>query len=108
MVQGSDAFLVVSPEHERIFRDAQWNKQQVKECLLALLMIPGEELIQGAGGMAEGLPEKLRDSVLCKFRDGGLNIVRAGGRAGLFSAIIAGWGASGSTGSVPVTRQIHS
>ena len=108
MVQGSDAFLVVSPEHERIFRDAQWNKQQVKDRLLDLLMIPGEELIQGAGGIAEGLPEKLRNAVLCKFREGGLNIVRAGGRAGLFSAIIAGWGASGSTGSVPVTRQIQS
>ena len=108
MVQGSDAFLVVSPEHERIFRDAQWNKQQVKDRLLDLLMIPGEELIQGAGGIAEGLPEKLRSAVLCKFREGGLNIVRAGGRAGLFSAIIAGWGASGSTGSVPVTRQIQS
>jgi hypothetical protein len=108
MVQGSDAFLVVSPEHERIFRDAQWSKQQVKDRLLTLLMIPGEELIQGAGGITEGLPEKLRDAVLCKFREGGLNIVRAGGRAGLFSAIIAGWGASGSTGSVPVTRQIQS
>jgi hypothetical protein len=108
MVQGSDAFLVVSPEHERIFRDAQWNKQQVKDRLLDLLMIPGEELIQGAGGIAEGLPEELRNAVLCKFREGGLNIVRAGGRAGLFSAIIAGWGASGSTGSVPVTRQIQS
>lgn len=107
MVQGSDAFLVVSPEHERIFRDAQWSKQQVKDRLLTLLMIPGEELIQGAGGITEGLPEKLRDAVLCKFREGGLNIVRAGGRAGLFSAIIAGWGASGSTGSVPVTRQIQ-
>ncbi len=107
MVQGSDAFLVVSPEHERIFREAQWSKQQVKDRLLDLLMIPGEDLIRGAGGIAEGLPEKLRGAVLCKFREGGLNIVRAGGRAGLFSAIIAGWGASGSTGSVPVTRRIQ-
>jgi len=33
--------------------------------------------------------------------------VRAGGDAGLFSAIIAGWGASGEIGSVPVTREIR-
>lgn len=69
-------------------------------------MIPGEELIQGAGGISEGIPVGLSDRILCKFRPDGLNIVRAGGSAGLFSAIIAGWGASGSMGSVPVTREI--
>ncbi|MFT7044745.1 MAG: hypothetical protein ACJAW7_003526, partial [Candidatus Azotimanducaceae bacterium] len=71
------------------------------------LLRPGSELIAGAGGIAEGLPEKFRDAVLPKFREGGLNIVRAGGSAGLFSAIIAGWGASGKVGSVPVTRKIE-
>lgn len=106
MVMGSDAFLVISPEHERVFKEAGWSKQDLKSKLLDLLMIPGEELVQGAGGIAEGVPVGLRDKTLCKFRPDGLNIVRAGGRAGLFSAIIAGWGASGSMGSVPVTREI--
>ena len=106
MVMGSDAFLVVSPEHERVFREAGWSKQDLKSFLLDLLMIPGEELIQGADGIAEGVPVGLSNKTLCKFRPEGLNIVRAGGRAGLFSAIIAGWGASGSMGSVPVTREI--
>jgi hypothetical protein len=32
--------------------------------------------------------------------------VRAGGSAGMFSAVIAGWGASGAMGSSPVTREI--
>ena len=41
-----------------------------------------------------------------KFRPGGLLIVRAGGGAGLFSAIIAGWAASGPVGSIPVTKEI--
>jgi hypothetical protein len=41
-----------------------------------------------------------------KFRPGGLLIVRAGGGAGLFSAIIAGWAASGPVGSTPVTKEI--
>ncbi|MFP6808989.1 MAG: thioredoxin family protein [Pseudomonadales bacterium] len=106
MVMAADAFLVVSPEHERVFREANWTKQALKYRLGELLMIPGEELIAGAGGIAEGIPEKLKDAVLPKFRDGGLNIVRAGGSAGLFSAIIGGWGATGAMGSVPVTREI--
>jgi len=75
--------------------------------LIELLMIPGAELVQGAQGIAEGIPETLKDRTICKFRDGGLRIVRAGGRAGLFSAIIAGWGASGAIGSVPVTKEIY-
>lgn len=106
MVMAADAFLVISPEHERVFKKAGWTKARVKEELNMLLQIPGSELVVGAGGIEEGVPEKLRDKVLPKFRPGGLNIVRAGGSAGLFSAIIAGWGASGEIGSVPVTREI--
>ncbi len=107
MVLAADAFLVISPEHERVFRLAGWSKQDVKNRLLALLTIPGSELVVGAGGMAEGLPKKFADKRLPKFRQGGFNIVRAGGSAGMFSAIIAGWGASGKIGSVPVTREIR-
>lgn len=106
MVLAADAILVVSPEHERVYRLAGWSKQDVKDRLKALLMISGSELIAGAGGIAEGLPAKFADAQLPKFREGGFNIVRAGGSAGMFSAIIAGWGASGSIGSVPVTREI--
>ncbi len=107
MVLASDAFLLVSPEHERVYRDAGWTKQQLKDRINELLMIDGSELIRGAGGIAEGLPEHLADKTLPKFRKGGLNIVRAGGSAGMFSAIIAGWGASGTIGSTPVTREIN-
>lgn len=106
MVMAADAFLVVSPEHERVFREAKWSKARLKDELEKLLMIPGADLVRGAGGIEEGLPESIRDKTLPKFREGGLNIVRAGGSAGLFSAIIAGWGASGSTGSIPVTREV--
>lgn len=106
LVLGADVFIVISPEHERVFRLAGWTKARFKEELHRLLMIPGEQLIRGAGGIEEGIPVSLKDKVLPKFRDGGLNVVRAGGSAGLFSAIIAGWGASGSIGSSPVTREI--
>jgi hypothetical protein len=106
MVLASDVILVVSPEHERVYRLAGWTKQDAKNCLNKLLTIDGSELVVGAGGIAEGVPERLAGRQLPKFREGGLNIVRAGGSAGMFSAIIAGWGASGTIGSIPVTREI--
>lgn len=108
MVQAPDAFLVVSPEHARVFHEAGWSKQQVTERLHELLLIDGSELIQGAGGMAEGLPEKLAGRSFRKFRKNGLMLVRAGGGAGMFSAIIGGWGASGEIGSSPVTKEVRS
>jgi hypothetical protein len=100
-----DAVLVVSPEHARVFRDAGWSKARLRKELDALLQIPGDELVRGAGGISEGMPEGFRDSTLPKFREGGLMIVHAGGGAGLFSAIIGGW-ASGSIGSQPVTKEV--
>lgn len=108
LVQGADAFLVVSPEHARVFHDAGWSKQQLIERLHELLTLDGADLVRGAHGIAEGIPEKLGGRQLRKFRDGGLTVVRAGGGAGMFSAIIAGWGASGEIGSSPVTRLIGS
>ena len=100
-----DAMLVVSPEHARVFREAGWTKARLHEELGALLQLDGKQMIRGAGGIAEGLPEAFADTTLPKFRDGGLLIVHAGGGAGLFSAIIGGW-ASGASGSQPVTREV--
>jgi hypothetical protein len=104
-----DAMLVVSPEHGRVFRDAGWTKARLREELDALLQLPAEEIVRGAGGIAEGMPEAICQpgTTLPKFRPGGLLIAHAGGGAGLFSAIIGGW-ASGSVGSEPVTREVHS
>ena len=68
---------------------------------------PGTELVRGAGGIAEGLPEALRRGRPARSsgRDG-LLVVHAGGGAGLFSAIIGGW-VSGDAGSQPVTREVR-
>jgi hypothetical protein len=101
-----DAVLVVSPEHARVFREAGWSKKRLRKELDGLLQIPGEELVRGAAGIAEGMPEEFCATSLPKFRDGGLLIVHAGGSAGLFSAIIGGW-ASGAVGSQPVTREVR-
>ncbi|HTN79163.1 MAG TPA: thioredoxin family protein [Acidimicrobiales bacterium] len=103
---GFDAILVIGPEHARVFKEAGWSKQRVKDEIMSNLQLSGTDIVRGAGGMAEGIPEHLKDVTLPKFRPGGLLIVHAGGGAGLFSAIIGGW-ANGETGSQPTTRLIR-
>ncbi len=100
-----DAILVVCPEHERTFRNAGWSKARLYEELYKLCEIPGEELMAGARGIAEGGPPSLAGKTVNKFRPGGLLIVRAGGGAGMFSGIIAGW-SSGERGSIPITKEV--
>ena len=102
-----DALLVVSPEHCRVFIEAGWSKARLREELEALAAAAGRRDDRrrrrhrrrpaGVAAPAQQVP---------KFRPGGLLIVRAGGSAGLFSAIIAGWAASGPIGSTPVTKEI--
>jgi hypothetical protein len=105
-MQAHDALLVVSPEHLRIFREAGWSKADLKAALAKALTRPGAEVAQGVDGIAEGVPVSLSAEMLTKFRPGGLNIVRAGGEAGLMSAIIGGWAATGERGSELVTKEI--
>ncbi|MEN8181525.1 MAG: hypothetical protein ABFS46_03205 [Myxococcota bacterium] len=100
-----DCLLAVGPEHSRVFAEAGWDRKQLVERLHELLRIPGSEFVRGAGGIAEGLPEALRDATLPKFRPDGILLVHCGGTAGLFSAIIGGW-AGGTIGSQPVWREI--
>jgi hypothetical protein len=108
VVLGADAVLVVSPEHGRVFREAGWSKARLKEEIHQQLQLSVRELARGADGMAEGMPAHLLagKETLPKFRPDGLMIVYAGGKAGLFSAIIAGWANSGPRGSQPVTKAI--
>ena len=101
-----DALLVVSPDHCRVFREAGWSKARLHDELTALLQLPGDEIVVGAQGIAEGVPAAFAGKTIPKFRPGGLFIVRAGGSAGLFSAVIAGWVASGPIGSTPVSKEI--
>ena len=106
LAMAGDALLVVSPEHSRVFIDAGWSKARLREELEQLLLLDGDEMVAGAGGIAEGLPATFAGKPVPKFRPGGLIIVRAGGNAGLFSAVIAGWAASGPVGSTPVSKEI--
>ena len=106
LAMAGDAVLVVSPEHSRVFIEAGWSKARLLQALEQLLLSDADPLLAGAGGIAEGLPVSMAGTQVPKFRRGGLLIVRAGGTAGLFSAIIAGWAASGLVGSSPVTQEI--
>ena len=103
---GFEAVVVISPEHGRVFREAGWSKGRVRAELLAPVQRDGDEVVRGAGGIAEGLPEALAGATVPKFAEDGLLLVHAGGGAGLFSAIIGGW-IRGPGGSQPVTREVR-
>lgn len=105
LVLGFDAILVLGPEHARVFADAGWDRQRVIAELDGCLLVPGSELVRGAGGIEEGLPERFTDATLPKFRPGGILLACAGGGAGLFSAMIGGW-ANGEIGSQPTTKEV--
>ena len=106
LIMAFDAILVMGPEHARVFADAGWGRDEIVAGISAHLQRPGSELVRGADGMAEGLPEAFGEvPSLPKFRDGGLMLTFAGGGAGLFSEIIGGW-VNGDTGSKPVTRAV--
>jgi hypothetical protein len=105
MVMAFDAIVVVAPEHARIFREAGWSRDDLRAKLQAATLMNGDDLVRGAGGIADGLPEGVRGKQIPKFKPDGLRIVHAGGGAGLFSAIIPGW-ANGAMGSAPVCREI--
>jgi len=102
-----DCLLAVGPEHARVFEQAGWSKAQLIGRLHELLQVPGSEFVRGAGGIAEGMPEQLKDVALPKFKPGGLLVVHCGSGAGLFSMMIGGW-VAGDLGSKPVIQEIES
>ncbi|UYN94839.1 MAG: thioredoxin family protein [Enhydrobacter sp.] len=107
LCNAGDAVLVLTPEHHKIFKDAGWNRRRIEDELFQALKRPARDLVQGAQGVGEGLPAKLADATVDKFARDGLLIVRAGGPAGLFSAIIGGWpGMSVRAECQAVTREI--
>jgi hypothetical protein len=99
------AFLVVGHEHAQVFHDAGWSKERLKEELDRRLKIPVRDIVPGRAGLG-GLTDEEKadpDRLIPKFRTGQLYIVRAGGNAGKYSAVIA---AIGSVSVGPVTVEI--
>jgi hypothetical protein len=105
-VRSHDAIVVLSPEHHAIYREAGWDKAQILAALKAATQRPAQEIERGAGGVDVGPRPGAEEGPVPKFRQGGLHIVRAGGPAGLMSAIIGGWAATGERGSEPVTKEV--
>lgn len=103
----TNAMLVLVPEHYAIFRNAGWDRDRITRELHAAMVRPRADVIQGAHGIGEGVVATRKDEMINKFWPEGLLIVHAGGQAGLFSAICAGWtGGRFRHESVPVTREI--
>jgi hypothetical protein len=106
MVNAADVVVVIGPEHGRVFDQAGWSKAQATEALHAHAQVRGVDLGMGTDD-ADGKPlSDPSDDTKPKFRPGGIQLVRAGGQAGLFSAIIPGWLMKGALGSDPVTKEI--
>jgi len=99
--QPSEAMLVLTPEHQRVFADAGWSKQRFHDELAKRLVIDPVIAQAGISGGSSGSATK----GVPKFRPGSLLVVRAGGDAGAFSAIIEGW-IGGRAGSEPITIMI--
>ena len=108
LAQSCNAILVLTPEHYAIFRDAGWDRRRIQAALHEATTRPGRDLVKGAQGLGEGIDPKFADQMVPKFwEDHGLMIVRAGGDAGLFSAIIGGWlGGRAHDDVQPVTWEI--
>ncbi|MBI3376000.1 MAG: thioredoxin family protein [Betaproteobacteria bacterium] len=107
MVSTQRAILVLSPEHYAIFSAAKWDRKRIEQAIHAATVRAGKDLIAGAQGVGEGIPASQAGEAVPKFFDGGLMIVRAGGPAGLFSAILPGWLAGRNRLELqPVTKEI--
>jgi hypothetical protein len=102
MVMIGDAILVISPEHERVYREAGWDKARLRQELDELLLMP-----EAGSDASLSRKDMILPDTPSKMRPGGLLIVRAGGGAGMFSAVIGGWVASGEKGSIPVTQEVR-
>jgi hypothetical protein len=107
LTQSARAIVVLSPEHYRIYREAGWGRREIERALMAATVRSGREILAGRDGIGEGVPANRADEMIPKFFEGGLQVVRAGGPAGLFSAVLPGWlGGRNKTQLQPVTKEI--
>ena len=110
----SEAMIVMTPEHMNVFEAAGWSRAKFYEELEPLLQMDPELSARGAQGIEEGIPTRGNEETVFgsasgrtvrKLPDWSPMIVRAGGGAGGFSAILEGW-VPGSKGSTPITHLV--
>lgn len=103
----TNAMLVLGPEHYNIFKAGGWNRAKLEAELRTALKRPGADLVFGAHGVGEGIPASRANEMVDKFWPEGLLVLRAGGEAGFFSAILAGWtGGRFRHETKPITKEI--
>jgi hypothetical protein len=108
LVQSARAILVLSPEHYAIYREGGWDRGRIERALFEATIRPGKEIVAGADGVGEGIPASRAGEQVPKFHEDGLMVVRAGGSAGLFSAILPGWLAGRKREELqPVTKEVR-
>ena len=111
-----DVLLVISPEHvDTIWQEDHWSKDQIRDRIQEASARPLRELLSDAESGAgfdpasfgpNGPTKEQLDERHPKFRSkDSIHIVVAGGEAGKWSAVIAGWGKP--TGSMPTSRKIE-
>ncbi|MGE0483969.1 MAG: thioredoxin family protein [Gammaproteobacteria bacterium] len=102
----ADVVIVIGPEHGRVFDQAGWSKADAVAALHAATRIEGVDLGMGTDDDAP-VAAPASEGTIAKFREGGIHLVRAGGDAGMFSAIIPGWLMKGALGTDPVTTEVR-
>jgi len=108
LTQSARAILVLSPEHYAIYKEAGWDRKRIERALYEATIRPGSEILAGADGVGEGVPASRANEQVPKFHEDGLMVVRAGGKAGLFSAILPGWLAGRNRAELQlVTKEIR-
>jgi len=100
-----ETVVVIGPEHMSRFRDAGWDRARFLTELESHLQIQTDDIVRGADGIDEGLPEMMAGNTLPKFFPGGIHVVHAGGETGLFSMTFGGW-VPPPMGSVCTTKEI--
>ena len=109
LTQSARAIVVLSPEHHAIYKEAGWDRKRIERALYEATIRPGSELVAGKDGVGEGIPASRAGEQVPKFHDDGIMVVRAGGPAGLFSAILPGWLAGRNKEELqPVTKEVRS
>jgi hypothetical protein len=109
-----EILLIVCPEHADTLAREKWTKADLRARIQEVTARPLRELLRDDDS-GEGIPlsalgpvteERLAEKI-AKFRQPeDINIIVAGGNAGKFSAVFAGW-VSGPMGSSSVSRRIE-
>jgi hypothetical protein len=111
-----EVLLVVSPEHADTIARDEWSKDQLRARIQEITsrplsdLLPNDDSGEGMPLRAMGLNNPTAEQLATKIpkfrRPENINIIVAGGEAGKFSAVFAGW-VSGPMGSSSVSRKIE-